>query len=89
MAGNDDEFLVFRSRGPIRTVKFREVYLSVDDCDALRKPRKVSRSHTRLFDRSVEDSGGAPQEKHASVIHPSCEAEIDENMSTRREEDSG
>ena len=55
---NDDEFLVFRSRGPICTVKFREVYLSVGDCDALRKPHKVSRVHTRLFDRSVEDSGG-------------------------------
>ena len=59
----------------------------LDDCDALRKPRKVSRVHTRLFDRSVEVSGGAPKEKNVSVILSSCEAEIDENMPTRQEED--
>ena len=31
---------MFRSGGPICTVKFREVYLSVGDCASLRKPVK-------------------------------------------------
>ena len=32
---SDDESLVFRSGRPICTVKFREVYLSVGECNAV------------------------------------------------------
>ena len=79
---------MFRSRRSTCTVRFREVYLSVD-CDALPKPvkfLKFTRGCVIVVSKRV---AGASTEKNACVILSSCEAEIEENMSTRREEDSG
>ena len=86
---NDDEFLVFRSRGPIRTVKFREVYLSVGDCNAVHWPEKSLEFTRCCLIVRAKSLAGASTEKNHSVILSSCEAEIEENMSTRREENSG
>ena len=65
---NDDEFLVFRSLGPIRTVKFREVFLSVGDCDALRKPEKFLDFTRCCLIVAAKRVAGAPTEKNASVF---------------------
>ena len=42
-----------------------------------------------LFDPWRKRVSGGPTEKNASVDLSSCEAEIEENVSTRREENSG
>ena len=83
----DAEFLVFRSRRSTCTVMFREVHLSVD-FDALRNAVKFLSFTRCCLIVGAKRVAGGPTEKNASVVLSSCEAEIEENMSARREVDA-